>query len=86
MRVFVYKRPNGLFTMTHRTPLRAPVFGAEHDDLYVPAGDPIGRIDLCPAFVTAMLGDVSHIGDFEGVEASVTAAVLRRLVEIPKIQ
>ncbi len=78
MRALLYRRPGGLFTLTRHPPIRRRVEGTRRDDLYVQPGDPIGRIDICEAFASALVGDLSQLQAFDGVEIDLTATVLRR--------
>ncbi len=54
--LYVTRQRNGLYMLSARTPVPAPVGASGVTDIYVPPGDPVGLRNVCPWFVGVILG------------------------------
>jgi hypothetical protein len=67
MKLWVSRQYDGRFMLTATEPVRERVRGTDHDDLYVPYGDPVGLKHLCNV-VTLVWPVVGTLAPLQGTQ------------------
>jgi hypothetical protein len=89
MKAILARQWNRAFSLLRYEPIIFQVAGADHPDVYVRAGDPVGYRNMCADSVAALMGSnpvgVDTVGQYIEVEAFIVpkknmTAELRRLI------